>query len=435
MIQLNTLRPNPKNPRVIKDDKFRRLVDSLRTFPKMMSLRPIIADEEGIILGGNMRFKALLDLGYTEVPDEWVKFTTDMTEEEKKEFLIKDNVNYGEWDTSKLLLDDWDKPKLIVWGLTVEQKDEKEMIRDDNYEPPITVTTDIKEGDYFEIGQHRLLCGDSRSIGNWKMLMQEHQIDLMLTDPPYNVNYQGEMSATEARARHRSVRSPNTSIINDNMCDAEFYNFLLQFFIAGYEHTKPGGAWYVFHADVEGRNFRNAFEASGLLMKQCLIWKKNSLVLGRQDYQWIHEPILYGWKPGAAHYFTPDRTQTTVWEEPIPDYKRMPKPQLLALLEEIFSEKSKLTVTEHDKPRRNFEHPTMKPILLVGELIANSSQKGDIIADGFGGSGPTMIAAEQLQRRAFLMELDPKYCQVIIDRMKKHTPGITIKKLNADGTK
>ena len=189
MIQLNTLRPNPKNPRLIKDDKFRRLVESLRTFPKMMSLRPIIADEDGIILGGNMRYKALLDLGYTEVPDDWVKRTSDMTEEEKKEFLIKDNVNYGEWDTSKLLLDDWDRPKLIEWGLTIEQKDEKELIRDDNYEPPITVTTDIKEGDYFEIGQHRLLCGDSRSIGNWKMLLQEHQIDLMVTDPPYNVDY------------------------------------------------------------------------------------------------------------------------------------------------------------------------------------------------------------------------------------------------------
>ena len=432
MIQLNTLRPNPKNPRVIKDDKFRRLVESLRTFPKMMSLRPIIADEEGIILGGNMRYKALLDLGYTEVPDEWVKRTTDMTPEEKKEFLIKDNVNYGEWDTAKLLLDDWDRPKLIEWGLTVEQKDEKELIRDDNYEQPVTITTDIVEGDYFEIGQHRLLCGDSRSIGNWKMLLQEHQIDLMVTDPPYNVDYgQKAKFVNDGDGGNRN----ENKIMNDNMSDSEFYNFLLQFYIAGYEHTRLGGAWYVFHADTEGRNFRTAFEASGLLMKQCLIWKKNTLVLGRQDYQWIHEPILYGWKPGAAHYFTPDRSQTTVWEQPIPDFKRMNKAQLMHLLEEIFSEKAKLSVTEHDKPRRNFEHPTMKPIPLVGELIANSSRKGEIIADGFGGSGPTMVAAEQLQRRAFLMELDPKYCQVIIDRMKKHTPGITVKKLNADGTK
>lgn len=414
MIQINTLRPNPKNPRVIKDEKFRRLVDSLRDFPKMMELRPIITDENNIILGGNMRHKALIDIGYEEIPDEWVRNISSLTEQEKRQFIIKDNVSYGEWD-HKLLKDDWDVKELIDWGLEIDVKDEKKMLNDDGFELPSKITTDIVLGDYFEIGPHRLLCGDSRSQLAWKILMQDQIIDLMCTDPPYNVDYEGTAG----------------KIINDKMEDVAFYNFLLQFHTAAIEFTKPGGSWYVFHADSEGRNFRNAFEDSGLMLKQCLIWKKSALVMGRQDYQWIHEPILYGWKPGAAHYFTGDRTNDTFFEDPIPTFKSLKKEDLVKMLEEIYSERTKMTVMEHDKPSRNFEHPTMKPIPLVGDLIANSSKKGQIVADGFGGSGTTMVASDQLERRCFMMELDPKFCQVIVDRMKKNYPGITIKKVNA----
>lgn len=412
MFQLEQLKPNPKNPRFIKDEKFKKLCKSLQEFPKMMELRPIIYDEAGIILGGNMRYKALLELGYTQIPEEWVRKADTLTEDEKNEFIIKDNVSYGEWEVA-LLRQHFAGIDFSDWGLDIETIDEKSQIQDDGFEIPATVKTDIIPGDLFQIGNHRLLCGDATSPADWDKLMQGTEADLINADPPYNVDYHG---GTEERM----------TIQNDNMADQEFYNFLRAMFNNAFHHTKKGGSWYIFHADSEGRNFRNAFEDAKMMMKQCLIWKKSSLVLGRQDYQWIHEPILYGWKPGAAHFFTADRSLVTVWQEPTPDFNKLKKHELIHLLKEIYSEHTKLTVTEHDKPQRNFEHPTMKPIPLVGELIANSSRKDDVVVDFCGGSGTTLIACEQLQRRGYLMEKDPKFVQVTIDRIKKYNPGITV---------
>ena len=235
---------------------------------------------------------------------------------------------------------------------------------------------------------------------------------MVMTDPPYNVNYEG---------------STGLKIENDNMGTKDFYQFLYDFYTALGSYTKPGGAWYVWHAQMESANFMQSFKDSGLLLKQCLIWNKNGIVMGRQDYQWKHEPCLYGWKEGAAHYFTNDRTNTTVIEDKI-DFKKLSKNELLQFVKEITSDKQKTTVINCDKPFRNDVHPTMKPIKLIAPLIENSSKVGQLVADGFLGSGSTMVASHQINRICYGIELEPKYCQVIVDRMQKLDPTLVIKK-------
>ena len=210
------------------------------------------------------------------------------------------------------------------------------------------------------------------------------------------------------------------------MNNAAFFKFLLDFHVAFYEFTKEGGAWYVWNADSEGLNFRRAFEESGLMLKQCIIWVKNALVMGRQDYHWMHEPCLYGWKPGKAHYFINDRTKTTVIQEE-EDLKKLSKGKLNQILSEIKESNPHTTIIKADKPKKNDVHPTMKPILLLAPLIENSSRAGEIVADGFLGSGSTMVASHQLGRKCYGMELDPQYCQVIIDRMEKLDEALEIK--------
>ena len=427
-MKLSQIQPNPDNPRLIKDDKFEKLVKSLKDFPQMMKLRPIIIDENNIIQGGNMRFKALKALGYKDIPDEWVKQAKDLTPEQWREFVIKDNLAYGEmnWD---MILSDWDQELLKEWGLDVPELVDNSEAKEDNYEVPEKIETDIQEGDLIEIGPHRLYCGDSTKPEAWDELFAGKQSDLIVTDPPYNVNYgdKAEMLGDYDKG-HRNT----SKILNDNMSDKAFLQFLTDAFTRCYEYSKKGGSIYVFHADSEGYNFRSAFMTSGFDLKQCLIWVKNTLVLGRQDYQWKHEPCLYGWKPGAAHFFIGDRTNTTVIDttviEDAVDYKKLTKAELLKIVQEIMSGKTPTTVIHCDKPSKNDLHPTMKPVLLLAYLIKNSSTQGQIVADPFLGSGSTMVAAHQLNRKCYGMELDPLYCQVIIDRMQKLDPGIEIKK-------
>lgn len=220
------------------------------------------------------------------------------------------------------------------------------------------------------------MCGDSTQKEQVLRLMNNQEADMLLTDPPYNVDYEGKTADA-------------LKIENDNMNETEFYNFLLDSFRNMYESVKYGGSVYVFHADTEGLNFRNAFKSCGFKLAQCLVWVKNTFVMGRQDYQWRHEPILYGWKEGAGHYFVDDRKQSTV--------------------------------LEFDKPSRNAEHPTMKPVDLLVYLIKNSSKEDNLILDLFGGSGSTLIAAEQTKRKCYTMELDPKYCDVIVKRWETLT--------------
>ena len=235
-------------------------------------------------------------------------------------------------------------------------------------------------------------------------------MDLLLTDPPYNVNYEGKTSAA-------------LKIANDNMDDAAFAEFLRDAFSNIATVLKPGGAWYIFHSDSEGENFRRAARENLGKVRQCLIWNKNGFVLGRQDYHWKHEPCLYGWKDGDAHYFTDDRTQATVFEDKGIDFKKLKKAEAIKMLEDIFSDKYSTTVINEDKPAHNDEHPTMKPVRLLARLIRNSTRQGETVLDPFGGSGSTLIACEQLSRRCYTMELDPRYCDVIVDRYIKFKGG------------
>jgi site-specific DNA-methyltransferase (adenine-specific) len=388
---------NPNNPRIIKDDKFKKLVQSIKDFPEMLDIRPIVVNKDGIILGGNMRFKACLEAGIKEPPYKVV----DLTEEQQKEFLIKDNVSGGEWDWDALQ-ESFNIDLLDNWGLDIPKEKIKELeCQEDDYivelpKEPITVM-----GDIYEIGNHKLICGDSTQTDTFKKLMNEEFADLVVTDPPYNVAYEGKTKEA-------------LTIKNDSMGNDDFYKFLYDFYSSQNAFVKKGGCWYVWHADSEGMNFRKAMLDAGILLKQNLIWIKNTFVMGRQDYQWKHEPCLegvnvddyedlkdyepclYGWKEGGSHFWKGGRKQSTI--------------------------------LEFDKPSRNGEHPTMKPIMLFGKLIINSSKQGDIICDAFGGSGTTMVACQQTNRKARLVEFDPKYCDVIVDRMKKLDQSLVIKR-------
>lgn len=254
---------------------------------------------------------------------------------------------------------------------------------EDDYEIPKEIKTNIILGDFFQIGPHKLLCGDSTQPDTFNRLFGQEKADLVVTDPPYNVDYTGKTKDA-------------LKIANDKKSNVDFYKFLFNFYSALGAYTKAGGVWYVWHADSEGANFRRAMADAGIMVKQCLIWRKDSMVMGRQDYHWQHEPCLYGWKEGAAHGWYTDRKQTTI--------------------------------LEFTRPKRSAEHPTMKPVPLIAYQIGNSSKQGDIVADAFGGSGTTMVAAHQLNRTAYLVEYDPKYCQVIVDRMKELDPSLPIKK-------
>lgn len=423
-MKLSEIHINPKNPRLIRNGMFEKLVQSLKEFPEMMELRPIIVDDNNIIQGGNMRYRALKELGYKEIPDTWVKKGKDLTPEQWREFVVKDNLAYGEWDMD-ILAADYNLEELEAWGFNspdlFDIPEEPEVI-DDHYEIPEKIETDIKPGDIIGIGRHRLLCGDATKIEDHNKLMNGKKADLVVTDPPYNVNY-GDKA--EMLDEYLGGTRNDSRIQNDNLPDADFYKFLFDFYRNMIDALKDGGAYYIFHADTEGYNFRKALWDNGLKIRQCLIWVKNSLVLGRQDYQWRHESILYGWKPGAAHYFSNDRSQTTVIDDKV-DLKKLKKEELLEMLTEILSDKTPTTVIYNDRPTTNDLHPTMKPVTLLAYLIQNSSRATEIVLDPFCGSGSTMVAAHQLKRQCYSMEIDPVYCEIIIDRMRKFDPELKI---------
>lgn len=383
--KIANIKANPNNPRLIKDEKFNKLVKSIQEFPQMLKIRPIVVNDDMVILGGNMRLKACKEAGLTEVP---VIKASELTEDQQKEFIIKDNVGFGEWDWS-MIANEWDAEQVTDWGLDIPDFPNTQDAQEDDYEIPDDIKTDIVLGDLFEIGPHRLLCGDSTQTDTFSRLFGQEMADLVVTDPPYNVAIQGGNHGDPSRTNGKRIE-------NDSMPDEEFYQFLYDFYTALGSYTKAGGAWYVWHADKEVINFRKAMSDAGIMPKQGLIWVKSSIVMGRQDYQWKHEPCLYGWKEGAAHGWYSDRKQSTI--------------------------------LEFERPSKNAEHPTMKPIPLFAYQIGNSSKQGDIVADGFGGSGTTMVACHQMNRKAYLVEFDPKYCQVIVDRMLKLDPNVEIKK-------
>lgn len=359
---------NPRN----NDGAVEYVANSIKEFGFK---NPVILDKNNVIVAGHTRYKAAKLLKIKEIP---CIIADDLTEEQIRAFRLIDNkaAELATWNIDLLDIELENIKDIDMELFDFEISNILDNVVDDDYEVELPEEPKTQNGYIYKLGNHYLMCGDSTNANDVSKLMNNQLADLIVTDPPYNVNYEGKTN-------------DNLKIMNDNMENNEFYNFLESAFINLFNSIKDGGSIYVFHADTEGLNFRKAMLNSGFKLAECLVWVKNAFVMGRQDYHWKHEPVLYGWKPGASHYFIDDRSQSTV--------------------------------LEFDKPVKNEEHPTMKPVDLIAYLINNSSKKGENVLDLFGGSGTTIIACEQTNRKAFIMELDPRYCDVIVDRWEKFT--------------
>lgn len=371
---------------------------------------PIIIDKNNVIIAGHTRKKASEHLGIETVP---CIIADDLTPEKIQAFRLADNktAEFAEWDMEKL---NEELAQLTAFDVdmssfgfdfdfdtnNVDEDDFDVETALDEVEEPIS-----QPGDVYILGNHRLMCGDSTKKEDVSRLMNGQTADLLLTDPPYNVAVENSQGMT---------------IANDNMKDSEFKKFLNSAMENASNHLKKGGAFYVWHGDSESINFRTACFNNNLLVKQCLIWVKNGFIMGRQDYQWKHEPCLYGWKEGSAHYFIDDRTQETVIEDKI-NINALKKEEMKELIKELLQDKVATTIIREDKPVKNTDHPTMKPLKLLAKQIKNSSRKNEVVLDLFGGSGSTLMSCEQLERTCYMMEFDPKYCDVIIKRWEEYT--------------
>ena len=365
---------NPRKDLKPGDAEYEKLKRSIEQFGYV---EPVIWNKTtGFVVGGHQRLKVLLDMGITEV--ECV--VVEMDAEKEKALNIALNKISGEWDKDKLALlisdlqgADFD---VSLTGFEPAEIDslfkdaQQSKVKDDDFdvEAELKVPVITKAGDVWTLGRHRLVCGDSTKAETFALLMGDRKANLVITDPPYNVNYEGSAG----------------KIQNDNMADDAFYQFLL----AAFQNTEAvmadDASIYVFHADTEGLNFRRAFADAGFRLSGTCIWKKQSLVLGRSPYQWQHEPILFGWKKKGKHQWYTGRKESTIWE--------------------------------FDKPKKNGDHPTMKPIPLLAYPIMNSSMSSTLVLDPFGGSGSTLIACEQTDRSCCMIELDEKFCDVVVKR-------------------
>jgi len=386
-ISLNEIKNNPNNPRLVKDDKFKKLVKSIKEFPEMLKIRPIVVNKDMIVLGGNMRLKACKEAGLKEVP---IIRAENLTEEQQREFIIKDNVGFGEWDWD-LLANEWDATQLEEWGLDGFPFDTEIELEaeEDNYEIPEELKIDIVLGDLIEIGEHRLLCGDSTNSEALEKLMSDERADMVFTDPPWNVNYG---AVKEGNAMGYKPRT----IMNDSMSTDDFKDFMGSAFSMMAAYSKKGCPTYVVMSAQEWGNLMIALHENDYHWSSTIIWNKSHLVMSRKDYHTKYEPIWYGWLNGAPRLCPlTDRKQSDVWDV--------------------------------DRPTKSELHPTTKPIELINIALKNSSKKGDLIMELFTGSGSTMVAPHQLNRKCYGMELDPKYCQVIVDRMMKLDDSLEVK--------
>ena len=373
------------NPRELTPEQAKHLKDSLLRFgivdPVIVNTHP---ERENIIVGGHQRTKVWESMGNTTIPTVEVN----LTPEKERELNIRLNKNSGQWD-EQALQEYFNTDELVEWGFDSEEVDffepeTTEGLIDDDEIPEVTEAI-TKEGDLWLLGDHRLLCGDSTSVDDVDKLMNGEKADILITDPPYNVAL-GVESKEDAIARNR--RTDGLIIQNDKMSDKDFLQFLNSFFDCALLEMKDGSPIYVF-CPLEDGSFLNSFLNSGIKLQSILIWLKNSIVMGRKDYHYKHEPILYGWKKGATHKW--------------------------------YGEHNKSTIIECNKPPRNSEHPTMKPLELLETLLLNSSKREDLVLDVFLGSGTTLIASEKLNRKCYGMELDPHYCDVIVKRWEEYT--------------
>ena len=382
MRKVGDLIPYVNNSRTHSDDQVAQIAASIKEFGWT---NPILVGEGNSIIAGHGRLMAARKLKMDEVPTIELDYLTDT---QRKALIIADNklALNSDWDLGLLSLELEELQKLdFDLGLTGFSEDELakllepeqvDGLTDEDAVPEVPDEPITKPGDIYQLGNHRLMCGDSTSIDHLEKLTNGSLVDMWLTDPPYNVAYEG---ATKEKL----------TIQNDNMGNDDFRQFLRDAYVAADTVMKAGAVFYIWHADSEGYNFRGAATNAGWKVRQCLIWKKSSLVMGRQDYHWQHEPCLYGWKEGASHLWSADRKQTTI--------------------------------LEFNKPHRNGEHPTMKPVELFEYQMLNNTKGSDLVLDSFGGSGTTIIACEKHGRHARVMELDPKYCDVIVKRWEEFT--------------
>lgn len=374
LVPITKLVPYVNNARTHSPEQINKLRSSLREFG---FINPVIIDRDFGVIAGHGRILAAKEEGIAEVP---CVFADHLTEAQKKAYILADNrmaMDAG-WD-EELLRVEIEALQAEAFDLSLTGFDEKELsdlFKDDadaqeddfDVDAELEKPTFSKSGDVWTLGRHRLVCGDSTKAETFETLMQGRKANLVVTDPPYNVNYEGTAG----------------KIKNDNLADEKFYQFLFDAFSNIEKVMADDASIYVFHADTEGLNFRKAFSDAGFYLSGCCIWKKPSLVLGRSPYQWQHEPCLYGWKKSGKHQWYADRKQTTIWE--------------------------------FEKTKKNTDHPTMKPIPLLAYPIQNSSMSNTLILDPFGGSGSTLIACEQTDRDCYTIELDEKYCDVIVKR-------------------
>ena len=395
------------NPR-FNDEAVEPVAESIKQFGFKV---PIIVDKNNVIITGHTRKKAAELLQLEEVP---CIVADDLTPEKIQAFRLADNktAEFAQWDMEKL---NEELSQLTAFDIDMSSFgfefdfDIENNVDEDDFDVE-SALEEIEEptskpGDIYILGNHRLMCGDSTQKEDVMRLMDNQEADLLLTDPPYNVAVENSQGMT---------------IANDNMSDSQFKKFLYAAMENASRSLKPGGAFYVWHGDSESVNFRNSCEDNHLMVKQCLIWVKNGMIMGRQDYQWKHEPCLYGWKEGASHYFIDDRTQETVIEDKI-NVNKLKKEEMKDLIKQLLEEKVSTTILREDKPLKNTDHPTMKPLKLLARQIKNSSKRNEIVLDLFGGSGSTLLSCEQLERTCYMMEYDPKYCDVIIKRWEEHT--------------
>lgn len=378
-LKVKDLIPYENNPRK-NDDAVKPVMVSIQEFGFNT---PILVDRNNVIIAGHTRLRAAKRLKMEEVP---VIRLEELTEDQAKAYRIADNrtSEFAKWDFGLLEIE-MDSIEINMDDYKMDVPEMLNRVIDDLYEIQLRDNPEvdgekIKQGDMFQLGRHRLMCGNATNAQDVEDLLGGDTIDLVLTDPPYNVNYEGVAGKVK----------------NDNQIESAFKEFLVQAFSHLDKHLKPGGAFYIWHPDgLSSLAFRAACADVNWGVRQCLIWNKNQATFGRSDYQWKHEPCLYGWKEGAAHYFIADRTQTTS--------------------------------LEYKKPMTSEAHPTMKPVDLMGRLIQNSSKKGELVVDVFAGSGSTLIAADQIGRTAYLLELEPKYIDVIIKRWEALTGQKAIK--------
>ena len=416
-MKVSELIPYENNPRK-NDGAVDAVAESIREFGFKV---PIIADKQNVIVCGHTRLRAAEKLGLETVP---VIRADDLTEEQIKAFRLADNKTgeLAEWDFEKLEAELAEiEMDMAAFGFESEEMPQTpdDAVEDDFEEP--TEEPKAKAGDIYQLGDHRLMCGDSTKKEDVDTLMDGQTARLLLTDPPYNV-------AVGTRDRPRTNKN-NVEILNDNMTETEFIDFLTKALQNANDHMEAGAAYYIWYAGLHHIEFESAVRnITDWKLHEQLVWVKGHFVLGRNsDYQWMHEPCLYGWKSGAEHYFTDSRAETTVIEDKNVKLSTLKKSELVELCEKLMKTDRQTTVFRAGKPNAAELHPTVKPQVLLTRLILNSSQRGWVVLDLFGGSGSTLIACEQTGRKCYMMELDPHYIDVIIKRWEDFTGKKAVK--------